>query len=56
MIRVFGDVKFVSNIFHEPLTLWKVSKDSEMVMHFFALKVAETVWNDPKSEETGGLL
>ena len=33
VMRIFGDVKFVSNIFHIPLTLWKVSKDSEMVMH-----------------------
>ena len=32
-IEVFGDLKFVSNIFHIHFTLWKVSKDSEMVNH-----------------------
>ena len=34
----FGDVKFVSNIFDISLTLWKVSKDSDMVMHFLPFK------------------
>ena len=43
----FWGCQVVSNFFHIPLTLLKVSKYSEMVMHFLPLKVAETVWNDP---------
>ena len=35
-MRVFGVGKFVSNIFLIPLTLYKVSKDSEMVMRFLS--------------------
>ena len=43
-MRGFGDVKFVSNIFHIHLTLWKVSKDSEDGDAFGWMNV----WNDPK--------
>ena len=41
-MRVFGDIMLASNTFHIPYL--ESCKDSEMVMHFFWPKVAETVW------------